>query len=212
MSEDYTESSEGIVIPDANMPEGYDEACEQGQAAEAVLAAEEAYCIENGLESSDGLEAARRAVEEAYRRAEDIKNGVIIVKPAIDIVEVQSAPLTRVDNVVVNPSPFKAACIKKSAWKKEPTVDKPCDVQSLLAERKKTHGSFATHASVTQGLKRVFRAGLADAGNELTDEQIEAVEMIFHKLGRIAAGNPNYGDHMDDIIGYASLYMGREPE
>jgi hypothetical protein len=33
----------------------------------------------------------------------------------------------------------------------------------------------------------------------------EAIDMILHKLARIAAGNPYFEDHWKDIAGYASL-------
>jgi hypothetical protein len=72
----------------------------------------------------------------------------------------------------------------------------------LLAERAKTHGDYATHAYITQELKRV----MAEAGNDLLiPAQREALDMIAHKIGRILAGNPHYQDHWDDIAGYARL-------
>jgi hypothetical protein len=77
------------------------------------------------------------------------------------------------------------------------------DTNALLEERGKTHGDFADHANCTQGLKRVFAASLGERG--LSDIQQEAVDMILHKLGRIASGNPNHKDHWDDIAGYATL-------
>jgi len=77
---------------------------------------------------------------------------------------------------------------------------------ALLAERGKTHGDFAAHAAATQGMKRLF---LANAGPKLNDVQQEAVDMILHKLGRIAAGDPGFKDHWDDIAGYARLVSER---
>jgi hypothetical protein len=72
--------------------------------------------------------------------------------------------------------------------------------EALLAERAKTHGDFRDHAMVTQRLKHEF--GCITAG-KLSSVQQEAVDMILHKLGRIAAGDPNFRDHWDDIAGYA---------
>lgn len=73
----------------------------------------------------------------------------------------------------------------------------------LLVEREKTHGSFTVHADVTQQLKDVF---CNNGGHlQLNPRQREAISMIFHKIGRIAAGNPNFRDHWDDISGYAKL-------
>lgn len=74
--------------------------------------------------------------------------------------------------------------------------------EELLAERQQTHGSFEVHAGVTQRLKRV----VADYHNtRLNAQQIEALDMILHKIGRIVAGNPHTLDHWADIAGYAKL-------
>ncbi len=74
--------------------------------------------------------------------------------------------------------------------------------EQLLAERGKTHGDFKDHAACTQQMKVVFRQFVR---GKLSDVQQEAVDMIIHKLGRVAAGNPNFADHWDDIAGYAKL-------
>lgn len=77
----------------------------------------------------------------------------------------------------------------------------------LLDERAKTHGDFTVHARVTQRLKSMINA---EPGYMRLDEtQVEAVHMIFHKIGRIIAGNPNFRDHWDDIAGYAKLAADR---
>lgn len=75
--------------------------------------------------------------------------------------------------------------------------------QTLLDERRKTHGDFRDHARITQALKRTMRneSGFA----LLSDSQREALEMNAHKIGRILAGNPNFQDHWDDLAGYAKL-------
>lgn len=73
----------------------------------------------------------------------------------------------------------------------------------LLAERAKTHGSFEDHARVTQTLKAYMAK--ENVYDKLNPRQCEALDMILHKIGRIAAGNPHYKDHWDDIAGYAKL-------
>jgi len=81
--------------------------------------------------------------------------------------------------------------------------------EQLLAERGQTHGDFSTHARVTQAIKNVL---FGDDGVDLskfTEVHMEAIDMIAHKLGRIAAGNPNFKDHWDDIAGYARLVSQR---
>lgn len=45
--------------------------------------------------------------------------------------------------------------------------------------------------------------------DQMTFVHMEAIEMIFHKIGRIGAGNPNFVDHWEDIAGYATLVAQR---
>ena len=79
-------------------------------------------------------------------------------------------------------------------------------VQKILKERQKTHGEFKTHAQISQKLKAV----LWEHGyQELDADQIEALEMICHKIARILNGNPNHKDHWDDIGGYSTLIANR---
>jgi UDP-N-acetylmuramoylalanine-D-glutamate ligase len=79
-------------------------------------------------------------------------------------------------------------------------------IQKTLKERQKTHGNFITHALIAQSLKDVMR----DHGvNELAPDQVEALEMIAHKIARILNGNPNHHDHWHDIAGYATLVTER---
>ena len=82
-------------------------------------------------------------------------------------------------------------------------------VNTLLAERAKTHGDFSDHAKITQRLKRVMSDTRPDGWLRLSAEQCEALEMIAHKIGRILAGDPNVKDHWDDIAGYATLVAGK---
>lgn len=72
----------------------------------------------------------------------------------------------------------------------------------ILAARGKTHGKFSDHARTTCALKGVQREGQRQP---LTNTQQEALDMIAHKIGRIAAGDPNIADHWADIAGYARL-------
>jgi hypothetical protein len=82
-------------------------------------------------------------------------------------------------------------------------------IADVLAERAKTHGDFTDNALVMQALKRAarlgvnWRAGVSES--RLSDVQKEALEMILHKIGRIATGNPDDPDHWLDIEGYARL-------
>jgi hypothetical protein len=44
---------------------------------------------------------------------------------------------------------------------------------------------------------------------ELDADQIEALEMICHKIARVLNGDPNHHDHWHDIAGYATLVANR---
>lgn len=75
-------------------------------------------------------------------------------------------------------------------------------IEKLLEERGAQHGRWADHSDIAQQFKELAAARFYD---KLSRSQREALEMIFHKIGRILAGNPNHRDHWDDIAGYATL-------
>lgn len=83
------------------------------------------------------------------------------------------------------------------------------DIDDTLAERGKRYGKFKDHADVTQRLKFVLRTHMGANFDRMEPDQIEALEMIFHKIGRIANGDPNYADSWVDIAGYAKLVADR---
>lgn len=93
--------------------------------------------------------------------------------------------------------------------------DKRVDVQdmntidTILAERGSRYGKFETHAEITQRYKRLTHKFLHNSGKELDHDQQEALDMIFHKIGRIINGDPSYIDSWDDIAGYAKLVADR---
>ena len=81
------------------------------------------------------------------------------------------------------------------------------DIDATLAERGSRYGDYATHAGITQDIKRA----MADAPNwsRLDDDMRETLEMIAHKIGRILNGDPTYHDSWHDIIGYTKLVADR---
>jgi hypothetical protein len=79
------------------------------------------------------------------------------------------------------------------------------NINDTLAERGERYGHFAGHALVTQQLKLLVADHLKARDKTLTAEQREALDMIFHKIGRIVNGDPNYPDSWVDIAGYAQL-------
>jgi hypothetical protein len=76
-------------------------------------------------------------------------------------------------------------------------------IEGLLADRGKTHGSFATNAQLSQHMKALLRS--SPNWSVLSDTQREALEMIAHKVSRILSGDASFADHWDDIAGYARL-------
>lgn len=84
------------------------------------------------------------------------------------------------------------------------------DVDATLAERGSRYGKFKDHAEITQKLKRaIFRHINTVSKVDLGADQLEALEMICHKIGRIVNGDPNYADSWIDIAGYAKLVADR---
>ena len=82
-------------------------------------------------------------------------------------------------------------------------------VDAILTERGTRYGKFKDHADVTQRLKYIIRVHMGAKYDLLEPDQQEALEMICHKLGRIANGDPDYADSWVDIAGYAKLVSDR---
>lgn len=86
-------------------------------------------------------------------------------------------------------------------WKKEQEID------DVLTERHSRYGNFIDGAEIIRALKReIYIRGVY---RRLSADQAEAIDMIFHKIGRIATGDPNYVDSWTDIAGYAKLVADR---
>jgi hypothetical protein len=95
----------------------------------------------------------------------------------------------------------------------EGLVDKPSPeaqgVDAILDERGSRYGPFVSHAMITQLLKGTMDTYLTQNKKTLMPDQQEALDMIFHKIGRILNGDPNYADSWIDIAGYAKLVADR---
>jgi len=76
-------------------------------------------------------------------------------------------------------------------------------IDSTLQERGARYGKFLDHAQITQDLKKVMRDH--PGWDRLEVDQMEALEMVAHKIGRILNGDPNYDDSWRDIAGYSAL-------
>jgi predicted ribosome quality control (RQC) complex YloA/Tae2 family protein len=92
---------------------------------------------------------------------------------------------------------------EQNASKAPAHFERSSRIDAILAEREKTHGSFSVHANCTQVLEDSFY-DFQDKSS-FTAVMQEGLHMIFHKLGRIAAGSRVFQDHWDDIAGYATL-------
>lgn len=79
------------------------------------------------------------------------------------------------------------------------------NTEELLKERGKTHGDYSDHATLTQLFKLHTALALRRQKKVLSAEHQEALDMIFHKIGRIVAGDPNVEDHWKDLSGYSEL-------
>lgn len=75
--------------------------------------------------------------------------------------------------------------------------------EDLIAERKETHGDFSLCAEVSQDILRALRKG--PKFKDLSDAQVESLQMIAHKLHRIVCGDPDHKDHWEDGAGYFTL-------
>ncbi len=82
-------------------------------------------------------------------------------------------------------------------------------IDAVLDERGSRYGKFTTHAEVTQTLKRQAAWYLSQQNKRFDFDQQEALDMIFHKIGRIINGDPDYADSWVDIAGYAKLVADR---
>ncbi len=75
--------------------------------------------------------------------------------------------------------------------------------KELTEERGKTHGSFATNALISQGIKDFMRS--QSGWHQLSFVQKEALDVIALKQSRILSGQSFFLDHWADVGGYAEL-------
>lgn len=85
----------------------------------------------------------------------------------------------------------------------------PSDLLSVLGERGSRYGSFTGHADITVKLKDIIRSELLKRNKNLDSDQMEALDMICHKIGRIINGDADYDDSWRDIAGYSMLVCDR---
>lgn len=79
------------------------------------------------------------------------------------------------------------------------------NTNDILRERGLRYGAFVSQADLSQKFKDVLIYG--GSIDSMQPYQKEALEMILHKIARIANGDPNYTDSWRDIAGYAQLVV-----
>lgn len=89
------------------------------------------------------------------------------------------------------------------------STDTTNTIDAVLTERGSRYGKFEDHARITQAFKTFMFCELEANQKKLEPDQLEALDMIFHKIGRILNGDPNYADSWVDIAGYAKLVADR---
>ena len=117
----------------------------------------------------------------------------------------------RADDLQWNRTPYSEDIVAYRVVKEADaaTPKTPTDVAQILTERGERYGKFLGHATIAQDLKNVINVALETRKKILEDDQLEALEMICHKIGRILNGDPNYADSWVDIAGYAKLVADR---
>jgi hypothetical protein len=83
------------------------------------------------------------------------------------------------------------------------------NIDQTLDERGARYGEFSGHAAISQRFKGIARFELSYRDKMLSQDQLEALDMIFHKIARIINGDPDYADSWVDIAGYATLVSNR---
>lgn len=100
--------------------------------------------------------------------------------------------------------------IMRPANESQKDLQAPQALDSILTERGSRYGKFKGHALITQQFKQTAARFVHDTHGvtitqHLTPSQLEALDMTFHKIGRILNGDPNYADSWVDIAGYTKL-------
>ena len=77
------------------------------------------------------------------------------------------------------------------------------DINETLADKQPLYGSYSAAASLSQGIKATMRCGVN--WQKLSPEQLESMEMIANRIGRILSGDPNHYESWHGISGFAEL-------
>lgn len=83
-------------------------------------------------------------------------------------------------------------------------------LDKILNERGARYGKFVDVAKATSQIQEALYENMSlDKLNSVSPDQAVAIDMICHKLARIAVGDIDYVDNWIDIAGYAQLVADR---
>ena len=82
-------------------------------------------------------------------------------------------------------------------------------LDKVLDERGKRYGKFVDVAKATTDIQLAVYTSFGEKVELLNPDQMIALDMICHKIARIAVGDANYVDNWVDISGYAQLVADR---
>jgi hypothetical protein len=84
------------------------------------------------------------------------------------------------------------------------------NITDVLEERGKRYGKFVDVAKATDAIQEVvYEQMQLQKLKSLNADQSVALDMICHKIARIAVGDADYADNWIDIAGYAQLVADR---
>ena len=118
----------------------------------------------------------------------------------------------------MNVSPSYVCLLKKQMVeaKAEPTPEPAPEpapetnqIEKILDKRAEQYGTFMRNADITIKLKQVIHNAMVREDTQLYPDQLQALDMIAAKIGRILTGNPSHLDSWVDIAGYAKLVSDR---
>ena len=89
----------------------------------------------------------------------------------------------------------------------EPVAEK--QIEKILDKRAEQYGTFLRNADIAIKLKQVIHNAMVREDTHLYPDQLQALDMIATKIGRILTGNPSHLDSWVDIAGYAKLVSDR---
>ena len=89
----------------------------------------------------------------------------------------------------------------------EPVAEE--QIEKILNKRAEQYGTFMRNADIAIKLKQVIHNAMVREDTQLYPDQLQALDMIVTKIGRILTGNPSHLDSWIDIAGYAKLVSDR---